>query len=74
MKKQGIKTLQLNKKSISNLTSQSVKGGTVTTVTYITCWSCVSCPTIDCTEGELCNEIEEKTKKIEETINSILDA
>jgi hypothetical protein len=74
MKKRGIKSLQLHKRSISNLTSQSVKGGTITTITYHSCWSCISCPTIDCTEGELCNDVEETIKKMEEAVNTILDA
>ena len=53
MKKKSIKNLNLNKKSISNLNSNEIKGGTII-VTGI-CWSVQSCPTIDCTEGVICD-------------------
>ena len=29
---------------------------------------------IDCTEGELCNDVEETIKKMEEAVNTVLDA
>ena len=74
MKKQGIKSLALHKKTISNLTSQSINGGTIITFTVQTCWSCVSCPTIDCSEGEICETWEETTKRIEETLDAITEA
>jgi hypothetical protein len=62
MKKREIKNLNLNKKSISNLSKNEVNGGraasvTITTVTILSCWSCLSCPTVDCTEGVLCDII-----------------
>jgi hypothetical protein len=57
MKKREIKNLNLNKKSISNLSKNEVKGGAFPTFTALSCWSCLSCPTIDCTEGALCELI-----------------
>ncbi|WP_430412466.1 class I lanthipeptide [Kordia sp.] len=61
MKKRGIKNLNLNKRSISNLSNKQagkIKGGTITTATIVSCWSCLSCPTIDCTEGEICSSLK----------------
>ena len=71
MKKKSIKSLDLKKRSISNLNQNEVKGGTVTTITVWSCWSCLSCPTLDCTEGVICNPtdvIDPVIDKLEETI------
>jgi hypothetical protein len=58
MKKRSIKNLNLNKKSISNLSKNELKGGTIIpTVTIISCISCFVCPTRSCTEGVLCDMI-----------------
>ncbi len=57
MKKREIKNLNLNKKSISDLSNKTVKGGVYPTLTVVSCWSCLSCPTIDCTEGVVCDYI-----------------
>lgn len=60
MKKRNIKNLNLNKRSISNLSKKEVKGikgGTATTM-VLPCWSILSCPTYDCTNGEICSSIE----------------
>lgn len=56
MKKRELKNLDLKKRSISNLNGEKVNGGIVT-VTVVSCWSCLSCPTIDCTEGVVCDFI-----------------
>ncbi|KAB8155318.1 hypothetical protein EZY14_005375 [Kordia sp. TARA_039_SRF] len=56
MKKKTLKNLDLKKRSISNLSGKKVNGGSVT-ITAISCWSCLSCPTIDCTEGVVCDII-----------------
>jgi hypothetical protein len=56
MKKKTLKNLDLKKRSISNLSEKKVNGGAVT-LTAISCWSCLSCPTIDCTEGVVCDLI-----------------
>ncbi|AXG70318.1 hypothetical protein KORDIASMS9_02557 [Kordia sp. SMS9] len=62
MKKRKLKNLDLKKKSISNLSQKQVQGGAVpTTVTILSCWSCISCPTIDCTEGVVCDFIRSET-------------
>ncbi|MGH1387968.1 hypothetical protein [Kordia sp.] len=58
MKKKEIKNLELKKRSISNLTKKEVNGGVFPTITIVSCWSCLSCPTIDCTEGIVCDIIK----------------
>ena len=65
MKKRSIKNLNLNKRSISNLSNKQakgIKGGTATTFTALSCWSCLSCPTIDCTDtctdGAICSSLK----------------
>jgi hypothetical protein len=66
MKKREIKNLNLNKKSISNLSNKEVKGvkgGLVTTITILSCWSCLSCPTIDCTEGVVCDYVRSELEQ-----------
>lgn len=62
MKKRNLKNLNLNKKSISNLSKKEVKAGVAAsiTLTAISCWSCLSCPTIDCTEGIVCDFIKDQ--------------
>jgi len=69
MKKKSIKSLELKKRSISNLNQHEVKGGTVVTFTVWTCWSCLSCPTVDCTEGVICNP----TDVIDPVIDKVLE-
>ncbi len=54
MKKRKLKNLDLKKRSISNLNGKQVKGGVIPTFTVVSCWSCLSCPTIDCTDGVVC--------------------
>jgi natural product precursor len=59
MKKRKLKNLNLNKRSISNLSKKEVtgiKGGTATTFA-LPCWSLLSCPTYDCTNGEICSSL-----------------
>lgn len=58
MKKRNIKNLNLNKKSISKLNSDEIKGGTI--VLTAVCWSNLSCPTLTCSEGAVCDLIKEK--------------
>jgi hypothetical protein len=58
MKKKEIKNLELKKRSISNLSKKQVNGGVITTITVLSCWSCLSCPTLDCTEGVVCDIIK----------------
>ncbi|WP_298520194.1 class I lanthipeptide [uncultured Kordia sp.] len=55
MKKKSIKNLNLNKKSISKLNSDEIKGGTI--VPTGVCWSIISCPSLTCTEGVVCDII-----------------
>jgi hypothetical protein len=55
MKKKNLKNLSLKKQSISNLDSHGVKGGTAPSI--ITCLSCWFCPTVTCTEGDVCDVI-----------------
>ncbi|QHI38977.1 hypothetical protein IMCC3317_43770 [Kordia antarctica] len=57
MKKRNLKNLNLNKKSISNLSKNEIKGGTVLTAF---CWSNLSCPSLTCSEGVVCDFIKEK--------------
>lgn len=54
MKKKNLKSLKLNKRSISNLESNKVNGGTILTAF---CWSLVLCPTINCPTGD-CSSID----------------
>jgi hypothetical protein len=55
MKKKSIKNLNLNKKSISNLSKKEIKGGTIYPTGF--CWSIISCPSLTCTEGLACDII-----------------
>ncbi|MGH1387972.1 hypothetical protein [Kordia sp.] len=55
MKKKSLKNLNLKKQSISNLDSGGLKGGTGPTV--LTCLSCWFCPTVTCTQGDVCDII-----------------
>ena len=48
MKKRNLKSLALNKKSISNLQQEASKGGTVTFTTVVTVITCQWCPTDTC--------------------------
>ncbi|WP_298518121.1 hypothetical protein [uncultured Kordia sp.] len=62
MKKQQIKSLQLNKKSISNLNSKEIKGGVIPTLGVIctvsiavcTRWNGCDLPTIGHDDGSNC--------------------
>ncbi|QHI38978.1 hypothetical protein IMCC3317_43780 [Kordia antarctica] len=63
MKKRNLKNLNLNKKSISNLSKNEVKAGaaaSVPTLTVLSCWSCLSCPSLTCTEGVICDYIRDE--------------
>ncbi len=50
MKKKNLKNLNLKKQSIADFTKNELNGGTSLTV-----YSCVFCPTITCTQGDICD-------------------
>ncbi|WP_046755097.1 hypothetical protein [Kordia jejudonensis] len=54
MKKKNLKSLKLNKRSISNLEKRNAVGGQAESISFVPCWSIISCPTVGCTQ-EACD-------------------
>ena len=65
MKRKTLKTLKLNKKSISNLNSSSIKGGTlISIVNPIICAQTEgTCINTDCEGGIICDLQDPKPKQ-----------